>query len=79
MKDTISNTEAIEIMNRCKREIIDLRAAIDRLKPKADAYDNLVIVLRLLPQLSEGMREDLIWRLNERIRELEPKPIDPPN
>ena len=74
MPPEISNQEAIEMMNRCKQEIIGMRATIDRLKPKADAYDNLVTVLRLLPQPSVGMGEDLVWILDKRIRELQPKP-----
>lgn len=71
MKD-VSNAEAIEMMNRCKTEIVSLRGVIDRLKPKADAYDNLASVLRLLPQPSVGMGEDVVWTLNQRIRELTP-------
>lgn len=74
MNPTINNTEAIEMMNRCKHEITSLRATIDHLKPKADAYDNLVIVLSLLPRSSVGCSEDLVWILEERIRELTPKP-----
>jgi hypothetical protein len=62
------------MMNRCKHEIMNLRAQIDRLKPKADAYDNIAIVLRLLPQQSIGMGEDLVWVLDKRMRELQPKP-----
>ena len=73
MKD-ITNPEAIEMMNRCKHEIMGLRATIDRLQPKADAYDNLASVLRLLPQPSRGMGEDVVWTLNKRIEELTPKP-----
>lgn len=72
MLDTISNKEAIDTMLRCKNEIVGLRATIDRLKPKADAYDNLAIVLRLLPQQSVGMGEDVVWTLDRRIRELTP-------
>lgn len=72
MLDTISNKEAIDMMLRCKNEIVGLRATIDRLKPKADAYDNLAIVLRLLPQQSVGMGEDVVWTLDRRIRELTP-------
>lgn len=78
MQDTISNKEAIEMMNRCKQEIISLRATIDRLQPKADAYDNLAIVLHLLPRQSMGMGENLVWVLDKRIRELEPKPAAGP-
>lgn len=70
MPPTISNSEAIEMMNRCKDEILGLRAVIDRLQPKADAYDNLAAVLRLLPQPSVGMGEDVVWILDRRIREL---------
>ena len=72
MRDTMHNREAIEMMTRCKQEIQSLRAQIDRLKPKADAYDNLAIVLSLLPRQSIGMGEDLIWVLDKRMRELKP-------
>ena len=74
MTDTVTNAEAIDMMNRCKQEIVGLRAEIDRLRPKAEAYDNLVTVLRLLPRPSIGMGEDLVWRIDQRIRELTPKP-----
>ncbi|MDN3278804.1 hypothetical protein QWJ07_31395 [Frankia sp. RB7] len=77
MRDTVDNKEAIEMMQRCKSEIISLRAQIDRLKPKADAYDNLAIVLSLLPRQSVGMGEDVVWTLDKRIRELTPKPTPP--
>ena len=74
MSSDISNQEAIEMMNRCKQEISNMRATIDRLKPKADAYDNLVVVLGLLPRQSIGMGEDLVRVLDKRIRELQQKP-----
>lgn len=70
--DTITNKEAIDMMNRCKEEIRSLRSVIDRLKPKAEAYDNLATLLRLLPQPSVGMGEDVVWILDKRIRELTP-------
>lgn len=74
MRDTIDNREAIQMMARCKEEIQNLRGQIARLQPKADAYDNIAIVLRLLPQQSVGMGEDMAWVLDKRIRELEAKP-----
>ncbi len=74
MPPEMKNAEAIQMMSRCKQEILSLRAVIARLEPKADAYDNLVRVLRLLPQPSVGMGEDMVWILDKRIRELEPKP-----
>lgn len=76
MSPEISNTEAIEMMNRCKHEIMQLRAQIQMLQPKAEAYDNIATVLRLLPQRSVGMSEDLVWNLDKRIRELQPKPAE---
>lgn len=72
MPSEIGNAEAIEMMTRCKQEVLLLRATIARLEPKADAYDNLVRVLRLLPQPSVSMGEDLVWILDKRIRELGP-------
>lgn len=74
MPPEMKNAEAIQMMNRCKQEILSLRAVIARLEPKADAYDNLIRVLRLLPQPSVGMGEDMVRILDKRIRELEPKP-----
>lgn len=76
MRDTISNLEAIEMMNRCKHEIAGLRAEIGRLKPKADAYDSVATVLNLLPKPSVSMGEDLVWTLDKRIRELTPRPAE---
>jgi hypothetical protein len=73
----ITNKEAIEMMNRCKHEIASLRAEIGHLQPKAAAYDNIAAILRLLPQQSVGMGEDLVWSLDKRIRELTPKPAEP--
>jgi hypothetical protein len=78
MPEDISNKEAIDMMLRCKNEIVGLRATIDRLKPKADAYDNIAIVLRLLPQQSVGMGEDVVWTLDKRIRELTPPAVVEP-
>lgn len=76
MKD-MNNQEAIEMMNRCMSEIVGLRSTIERLKPKAEAYDNLATVLRLLPQPSQGASEDLVWRMKNRIAELTP-PVPTP-
>lgn len=73
MSIEMTKDEAIQMMNRCKQEILSLRGVIARLEPKADAYDNLVRVLSLLPQQSVGMGEDMVWILDKRIRELEPK------
>lgn len=63
--------EAIEMMQRCKHEIASLRREIDRLRPKAEAYESIAQVLALLPRGSQGMGEDLVWTLDKRIREIE--------
>lgn len=68
--------EAIEMMNRCKHEIIGLRVEIERLRPKAHAYESITAILRLLPQPSVGASEDMVWLLDKRIRELTPAPSD---
>ena len=74
MRETMDVKEALDMMNRCKHEIMGLRAQIDRLTPKADAYDKLAIVLGLLPRQSVGIGEDLVWVLDKRMQELQPKP-----
>ena len=70
MAKDIDNREALQMMVRCKDKIQNLRSQIDRLKPKADAYDNLAIILSLLPRQSMGASEDLVWVLDKRMREL---------
>lgn len=67
----ITHQEFIEMARRCSGEIKELRAQIERLQPKAEAYDSICAILGLLPRSSRGMGEDLAWRLDARIRELE--------
>ncbi len=73
----MDNKEAIEMMNRCMGEITSLRIINSELRPKADAYDNLAIVLNLLPKASQGYGEDLVWRLKKKIEELQANEIKP--
>lgn len=68
--ETLKTEEFIEVMRRCRDEISELRAHIARIEPKAEAYDNITAILRLLPRPSATMGEDLVWRLNKRIAEL---------
>lgn len=62
------------MMQRCCHEIQDLRAQVARLQPKAEAYDNIAIILRLIPGPSQGYGEDFVYTLKKRIEELQPKP-----
>lgn len=70
MSREFTQDEAIDMMLRCKSEILQLREIIAQLRPKAEAYDNITAVLRLLPQQSIGMGEDLVWILGRRINDL---------
>jgi len=63
--------EAIDMMQRCKQEIVSLRKQIDYLQPRAEAYEKISQVLNLLPRQGIGMGEDLVSTLDKRIRETE--------
>ncbi|MCW5697912.1 MAG: hypothetical protein KIS96_14425 [Bauldia sp.] len=67
----MNEQEQIEMMRRCSSEIKQLRAQIDHLQPKADAYDNIAKLLGLLPVASRGYGEDLAWMLDKGIAEIE--------
>lgn len=71
MPPEMSKQEAIQMMTRCLHEIEGLRGEITVLRPKAEAYDNIAAVLRLLPQPTRGYGEDLTWVLKKRIKEIE--------
>lgn len=70
----VTKQEFIDMGKRASDEIKSLRRRIEHLTPKADAYDNLVMVLNLLPKPSRGYEEDLAWKLDRRIEELSAKP-----
>jgi hypothetical protein len=72
----ITTEEAIKMMNRCKEEIIKLRRKINYLEPKAEAYDNLAIVLRFLQRSSMVSGEDLVWIIDQHIEEWTTKEED---
>ena len=67
----MNNTEAVQMLQRCSEEIRLLRAQRDALAPKAEAYDLLLKIMGLLPGQSRGYGEDLVWRLEKRIAELQ--------
>lgn len=66
----MTDADTIQMMQRCSDEIKMLRAQIERLKPKADAYDKLSIVLNLLPQQAQSYSEDLAYMLDREIRKM---------
>lgn len=63
--------EFIEMARRASSDIKELRAQIAYLQPKAEAYDYLTTVLRLVPdQRRQTMSEDLAYMLDKRVAEL---------
>lgn len=60
-------TDTIQMMERCAAEIQGLRAQIERLTPKAEAYDSIRLILGLLPAPSQAYGEDLAWMLRKAI------------
>ena len=66
--------EAVEMTERAASEIEDLRRQVDRLLPKADAYDRLCQVLDLLPKPPRGYSEDVARMPRKRIGELQAPP-----
>lgn len=70
----MDDKEAAEMVQRCISEIEGLRRQIERLAPKAAAYDCISQILGLLPQSSMmGAGEDVLWRLRMKLEELKPK------
>lgn len=62
--------DAAQMMAMVRGEILELRAEIARLAPKAHAYDQLCTVLNLLPNQSQAYGEDIARRLERAIDDL---------
>lgn len=62
----------IDMGRRAASEIKMLRAQIDALRPKAEAYDLLSkIVHHSLPGAPQGYSEDIAWRIEREIEQVE--------
>ena len=72
----MEDLDAKHMMQRCSEEIRSLRARIAHLEPKAHAYDTLSAVLGLLPRPSQCYGEDLAWRLDKEIAEIDRRAKD---
>lgn len=70
----MDDKEAIQMMQRCAHDIRDLRAQNNSLAPKAEAYEVIRDIMRLVPKPSQDYGEDIIWTLEKKIKELQPKP-----
>jgi len=73
----MNNREAIEMLRRTAGEIRDLRAHIDRLSPKAEAYEVIRTIAGMVPRPSMGGSPDLAWQLERRAQELEKEMMQP--
>ncbi len=67
----MKDRDAIEMMRRCAEEIRMLRKQVGQLLAKAEAFEALQSVLALMPKQAQGVSEDLAWRLDREIAELE--------
>lgn len=68
---SLPNREAIEMMSRCVSDIESLREQVKTLLPRAEAFDALKAVLRLVGGAnSYATTDDVLWTLKKRIREL---------
>jgi hypothetical protein len=63
----ITKDEFLNVARRSSEEIKALRAQIQFLAPKAQAYDSIVMILGLVPQQRQGMTEDLAFLLDRRV------------
>lgn len=70
----MQDKEAIDMMHRCIEEIETQRRLVERLSPKAEAYEVIRDIVRMHPHMTQGYGEDLVWRLKKKIAELQPKP-----
>ena len=76
---SMTDKEAIDMMQRCVEDMRSLRAQIDHLTPMADAYVALRDVVRMASPRNgaSSMGQDIIWTLEKRMRELQPKTLVP--
>jgi hypothetical protein len=72
----MDDKEAIQMMQRCAHDIRDLRRQVDALATKAEAYEALRDVIRMFPKQSQCYSEDIVWILEKKIKELQPKPTE---
>lgn len=74
MQQSIGKTnfdETIEVLEKAKHEILSLKNQINHLKYKADAYDNISSILRLIPFPNrQGMGEDIGWLIDQHISDM---------
>lgn len=68
----------VEMGRRAASEIKHLRAQVEALRPKADAYDLLSkVVHHSLPGAPQGYSEDIAWRIEREIEAVEAEGIKP--
>jgi hypothetical protein len=63
----MTSEETIELLNQARNEIRGLRREIERLAPRAEAYDGIIRILDLLPRRSQGASVDVAWLIDRAI------------
>jgi hypothetical protein len=66
----ISKDEFLNVARRASEETKGLRAPIQFLAPKAQAYDSIVMILGVIPQQRQGMAKSLAFLLDRQVEAL---------
>lgn len=66
----MEHPETLMLLRRASEEIRQLRAHLARIEPKAEAYDNIAAILRMMPKQSGGYGPDVLWEIEKHIAEL---------
>lgn len=70
----------VDMGRRAASEIKYLRAQVEALRPKAEAYDLMSkVVHHSLPGAPQGYSEDIAWRIEREIEEVEADNAKPEN
>lgn len=67
----MSINEQAQMLMRVGEDIRQLRNEIDRLRPRAEAYDAIASILGLLPKRLQGAGEDCLWQVERKLREIQ--------
>lgn len=67
----MKDKDAIDMARRAVEEIKMLRGAMSSAAPRAQAYDLIEKIMGLIPAKSQGYGEDIVWRLEKQIADLE--------
>lgn len=70
MADQPKRDELNGLLMQAREEIAALRQQVARLWPKAEAYDHIATILKLLPKQGTPMGEDVLWKIDKHFEQL---------